>query len=232
MQIQWRSLRITVGQKDLVENKFRQQLFLIIRARIPIYITWVELRYLIWWSTISGWNIFWSSLSNSLSILSVNKHRLRLVFGSQIPLQRYLWNPLPYKLMRSFVWPVSAANMIFSSNTFLSRLAIMMTLSNGNLFRVAGHLCGEFTGQRWISRTKASDAELLAFLWSALEPAVQTRWRPRWFETSSFSLWRHCNNRVVVCDDCANLESARLIPRPMLSSTSSYVAVQEQFYRH
>ena len=43
----------------------------------------------------------------------------------------------------------------------------MMTSSNGNIFRVTGHLCGEFTGHRWISLTKASDAELWYFLWSA-----------------------------------------------------------------
>ena len=36
----------------------------------------------------------------------------------------------------------------------------MMTSSNGNIFRVTDHLCGEFTGHRWIPRTKASDAEL------------------------------------------------------------------------
>ena len=41
----------------------------------------------------------------------------------------------------------------------------MMTSSNGNIFRVTGHLCGKFTGPRWISRTKASDAELWCFLW-------------------------------------------------------------------
>ena len=45
----------------------------------------------------------------------------------------------------------------------------MMTSSNGNIFRVTGHLCGEFTGPRWIPRTKASDAELWCFLWSASE---------------------------------------------------------------
>ena len=39
----------------------------------------------------------------------------------------------------------------------------MMTSSNGNIFRVTGHLCGEFTGPRWIPHTKASDAELLMF---------------------------------------------------------------------
>ena len=35
----------------------------------------------------------------------------------------------------------------------------MMTSSNGNIFRVTGPLCGEFTGDRWIPRTKASGAE-------------------------------------------------------------------------
>ena len=43
----------------------------------------------------------------------------------------------------------------------------MMTSSNGNIFRVTDLLCGEFTGHRWISLTKASGAELWCFLWSA-----------------------------------------------------------------
>ena len=42
----------------------------------------------------------------------------------------------------------------------------MMTSSNGNIFRVTGHLCREFTGLRWIPRIKASDAEFWCFLWS------------------------------------------------------------------
>ena len=45
----------------------------------------------------------------------------------------------------------------------------MMTSSNGNIFRVTGHLCGEFTGPCWIPHTKASEAELWCFLWSAPE---------------------------------------------------------------
>ena len=49
----------------------------------------------------------------------------------------------------------------------------MMTSSNGNIFRVTGHLCGEFNGPRWISRTKASDAELWCFIWSASESTVE-----------------------------------------------------------
>ena len=45
----------------------------------------------------------------------------------------------------------------------------MMTSSNGNIFRVIGHSCGEFTGPRWIPHTKASDTERWCFLWSASE---------------------------------------------------------------
>ena len=36
-------------------------------------------------------------------------------------------------------WPCSVYRITF----------IMMTSSNGNIFRITGHLCGEFTGHRW-----------------------------------------------------------------------------------
>ena len=47
-------------------------------------------------------------------------------------------------------------------------VALMMTSSNWNIFRVTGTLCGECTGHRWIPLTKANDAELWCFLWTAL----------------------------------------------------------------
>ena len=49
----------------------------------------------------------------------------------------------------------------------------MMTSSNGNIFRVTGSMCEELTGHRWIPIAKASDAELLCFLWSAPEQTVE-----------------------------------------------------------
>ena len=64
---------------------------------------------------------------------------------------------------------------------------IMMTSSNGNIFRVTGPLCGEFTGHRWIPLTKASDVELWYFL------AWVNSWANTRLETASRSLWRHCN---------------------------------------
>ena len=45
---------------------------------------------------------------------------------------------------------------------------IMMTSSNGNIFRVTDPLCGEFTGSGEFP-PNASDAELWCFLWSASE---------------------------------------------------------------
>ena len=45
----------------------------------------------------------------------------------------------------------------------------MVMSSNGNIFRVTGPLCGEYTDHRWNPRTKASDAELWCFLWSVPE---------------------------------------------------------------
>ena len=51
----------------------------------------------------------------------------------------------------------------------LTTLLFMMTSSNGNIFRVTGLLCEEFTDHRWVPRTKASDAKLWCCLWSAPE---------------------------------------------------------------
>ena len=69
----------------------------------------------------------------------------------------------------------------------------MMTSSNGNIFRVTGHLCGEFTGPRWIPHTKATDAELWCLLWSAPNKRLSKHSWGWWFETLSSPLWRHCN---------------------------------------
>ena len=55
----------------------------------------------------------------------------------------------------------------------MMEIDIMMTSSNGSIFRVTGLLCGEFTGHRWILHTKASGAELWCFLWSAPGPTVE-----------------------------------------------------------
>ena len=59
---------------------------------------------------------------------------------------------------------VSSANWL--PLTTISTM-LMMTSSNGNIFRDTGPLCGDFTGHRLIPRRKATDVEIWCFLWSA-----------------------------------------------------------------
>ena len=79
-----------------------------------------------------------------------------------------------------------------------SSLSSMLTSSNGNIFRVTGRICGEFTGHRWIPLIKASNAELWSFFFD-LHPNKRLSEQSRrwWFETPYSSLWRHCN--IMVC---------------------------------
>ena len=59
----------------------------------------------------------------------------------------------------------------------------MMTSSNGNIFRVTAHLCKEFTGDRWIPRTNASDAELWCLCDLPPNIRLSKQWWGWWFET-------------------------------------------------
>ena len=69
----------------------------------------------------------------------------------------------------------------------------MMTLSNGNLFRVTGPLWGESTGHRWIPLAKASDAELWCLLWSVPEQTVEQTLETLVIWDAIAPLWRHLN---------------------------------------
>ena len=66
----------------------------------------------------------------------------------------------------------------------------MMTLSNGNIFRVTDPLWGEFTGHRWNPLIEASDAELWYFFDQRLNKRLS---KESWFDMPSRSLWRYCN---------------------------------------
>ena len=70
----------------------------------------------------------------------------------------------------------------------------MMTSSNGNIFRVTGHLCGEFTGPRWILHTQRP-VTCSCDIYFDLRPNKQLSKQSLcwWFETLSPPLWRHRN---------------------------------------
>ena len=91
----------------------------------------------------------------------------------------------------------------------------MMTLSNGNIFRVTGHLCGEFTGPRWIPRTKAGPVNsphkwpvtrsFDVFFDLRLNKRLSKQSWGWWLETLSRPSWRHCNvissTLPLICPD-------------------------------
>ena len=80
---------------------------------------------------------------------------------------------------------------------------IMMTSSNGNIFRVTGPLCGEFTGHRWIPLTKGSDAELLMFY-------LTCAWIHGWVNNrDAGDLRRHRTHYDVIVMFCAKCHRNR-----------------------
>ena len=75
----------------------------------------------------------------------------------------------------------------------------MMTSSNGNIFRVTGHLCGEFPAQRPVTRSFDIFFDL------RLNKRLSKQSWGWWFERLSCPLWRQCN-----------------VP-PILYATSNYI---------
>ena len=66
----------------------------------------------------------------------------------------------------------------------------MMTSSNGNIFRVSGHLCGEFIHDRWIPCTKNSGALMFSLICSRINGWVNNR------EAGDLR-WHRANNDVT-----------------------------------
>ena len=80
----------------------------------------------------------------------------------------------------------------------------MMMSSNGKIFRVTGHLCGDFTGpgdfptQRPVTRS--------------FDVFNDLRLNKPWFETLLRPLWRHCNGfgTIMPCCQWTTIEGHRL----------------------
>ena len=76
----------------------------------------------------------------------------------------------------------------------------VMTSSNGSIFRVTSPLCGEFTGpgefptQRPVTRSFDGVFDL------PLNKRLSKQPGGWWFETLSWSLWRQCNEDVLLKD--------------------------------
>ena len=86
------------------------------------------------------------------------------------------------------------AKRIVSTNDYEQ---CMMTSSNGNIFRVTGPLCGEFTGPGDFPTQRPVTRSFDVFF----DLRLNKRWNKQpwgwWFETPSRSSWRQCNGHSV-----------------------------------
>ena len=69
----------------------------------------------------------------------------------------------------------------------------MMTSSNGNIFRVTGPLCGEFTGTGEFPAQRPVTRSFDVFFDLHLNKQLSKQPWVWWFDTPSWSLWRQCN---------------------------------------
>ena len=72
---------------------------------------------------------------------------------------------------------------------------LMMTSSNGNIFRVTGSLCGEFTGPGEFPTQRPVTRSFDVFFDLRLNKRLSKQPWGWWFETISWSLWRLCDAR-------------------------------------
>ena len=74
------------------------------------------------------------------------------------------------------------------------RIITMMTSSNGHIFCVTGHLCREFTGLGEFPAQRPVTRSFGVFFDLRLNKRLSKQPWGWWFETPSWSLWRHCND--------------------------------------
>ena len=76
------------------------------------------------------------------------------------------------------------------------RIDLMMTSSNGNIFRVTGPLCGEFTGPGEFPTQRPVTRSFDVLFDLRLNKRLSKQPWGWWFETPSWSLWRQRNVTV------------------------------------
>ena len=96
-------------------------------------------------------------------------------------------------IIKSEVWTITHG-LGLGHETMVSAVCISIFLLT---FSALLALCaGDFTGHRWISHTKSSDAGLWCLIFAVVGAGKQ--WRRWWFESPSRSLWRHHNDLSVL----------------------------------
>ena len=105
----------------------------------------------------------------------------------------------------------------------------MMTSSNGNIFRVTGPLCGKFTGSGEFPTHRPVTRSFDVFFDLRLNKRLSKQSWGCWFDTLSWSLWRHCNDKQKWEQSHFN-NSFCIVNRPGRSEECTLLLVQSSFW--
>ena len=104
------------------------------------------------------------------------------------------------KISRRSLWPADHFDSVYTLwNSTQHILPIMITSSNGKIFRVTDPLWGESTGHGGFPLQRPVTRSFHVFFDLHLNKRLSKQSRRRWFETPSRWLWRHCNAYIEIC---------------------------------
>ena len=95
--------------------------------------------------------------------------------------------------------------------TYMKAPDCMMTSSNGNIFRLTGPLCGEFTGPGEFPSQRPVTRNFDVFFDLRLNKRLSKQSWGWWFETPSRPLWRHRNVIALLMNMVCLLSEALVI---------------------
>ena len=155
----------------------------------------------IWWRHHRYSDRYWLRLgfrSYCITFLSCLAGSIyRLIIG--IPPQAERYDIKPERLLKSNASDArdqTLVNTVYGWCCNIRYPSDMMTSSNGNIFRVTGPLCGEFTGPGEFPTQRPVTRSFDVFFDLLLNKRLSKQPWGWWFETLSWSLWRHCNESV------------------------------------
>ena len=97
----------------------------------------------------------------------------------------------------------------------------MMTSSNGNIFRVTGLLCGEFTGPGEFPTQRPVTRSFDVFFDLHLNKRLSKQPWGWWLGTLSWSLWRHRNALRAGSGSWCEYRRSCLVPAPQITLPST-----------
>ena len=94
--------------------------------------------------------------------------------------------------------PIGDIGLLLTQSSSMNRFEVnVMMSSKGNIFRVTGHLCGEFTGPRWILAQRPVTRSFDVFIDLRPNKRLSKHWWDWWFERASRPLRRQCQLCVI-----------------------------------